>query len=257
MTTFVDYVNALRRGENPRVEPAAPRRTLISDVTSSRAGQIAGRYGEARLGLQPGSLTPATRMTPPPVPGSGSSEPPTGEPAFPGGPTTGGTVTVPFNPLVPGTLGTGGGGMTFDPLGLGGDCPGLFNVKINGQCVDLSNAAPGGDPMITGQVDTSVSAPGMDGYGEAVKGRYGVGLIPRVEVRPTRLCPRGMVLGNDGVCYDRSRLRKSDREWDPGTKPLLTGGERAAIAKARRAAGKLETAKKSLKKVGKAFAKVC
>lgn len=151
------------------------------------------------------------------------------------------------------------GTVTYDPLGLGGDCPGLFNVKIAGVCVDVSDAWPGGDPMITGQVDQTVPAsqPASDGYGAAVKGQYGVGLIPRVEVRPMRMCPRGMVLGKDGVCYDRGRLRKSDREWNPGMKPLLTGGDRAAISKAAAVARKLHGAQKSLKKAGKALEKVC
>ncbi|MDH3463975.1 MAG: hypothetical protein OEM32_10165 [Acidimicrobiia bacterium] len=150
---------------------------------------------------------------------------------------------------------TGGG---FDPLGLEGDCPGLFNVKIAGVCVDLGSAAPGGDPMITGQTNGNGAAPTYaDGFGDAIVGRYGLGLIPRVEVRPVRSCPAGMVLGRDGVCYERKSLRAHEREWKPGVKPLLTGGERNAIAIAKRAAGKLNTAKKSLKKVAKAFDKAC
>jgi hypothetical protein len=135
-----------------------------------------------------------------------------------------------------------------------GDCPGLTSVRIGGVCVDLGALPPGGKPAVTGQTQTPT---GADGYGPAVKGWYGVGLTPRVEMVTARRCPRGMALGKDGVCYDRTRLRKSDREWVPPRKPLLTGGDRAAIAKAAAAGRKLERAQKSLKRASKALGKAC
>lgn len=135
-------------------------------------------------------------------------------------------------------------------------CPGIMSVRdpITGNCINLDALPPGGNPAVTGPYSSSGYA---DGYGEAVKGMYGVGLVPRVKVTATRKCPRGMALGDDGVCYDKRRLRKSDRMWDPGTKPLLTGGDRRAIAKAAAAGRKLDRAKKSLKRAGRALEKAC
>ena len=143
--------------------------------------------------------------------------------------------------------------------GRNGDCPGFFNVKIAGQCVDLGSVLPGGDPMVTGQTTGTSSRVDVEGvdFGEPVNGRYGVGVIPRVEARAVRSCPTGMVLGEDGVCYKRSSIRKSDRAWDPGVKPLLTGGERNAIRRAAAAGRKLDRAKKQLKKAGRALEKAC
>jgi hypothetical protein len=91
--------------------------------------------------------------------------------------------------------------------------------------------------------------------GGLVTGYYGIGVIPRVEARTVRECPPGFKLGKDGVCYEH--LSRTQRMWDPGVKPLLTGGDRAAIARAARAAGALERSKKSLKKASKALGKVC
>jgi hypothetical protein len=59
-----------------------------------------------------------------------------------------------------------------------------------------------------------------------------------------------MVLGNDGLCYNKRDIRNSDRMWPKGRAPLLTGGEMSAISKAARAAGKLERTTKRLQKIG-------
>jgi hypothetical protein len=168
------------------------------------------------------------------------------------------------SPLVPSAAGgafpgftnqTGGFPMTpFAPEGAG-DCPGAFSVRIAGQCVDLTALPPGGDPAITGQVGPGVSLDAPQGMGRLVTGYYGIGVIPSVEARTVRECPPGFKLGKDGVCYEH--LSRTQRMWDPGVKPLLTGGDRAAIARAARAAGALERSKKSLKKASKALAKVC
>ena len=134
-------------------------------------------------------------------------------------------------------------------------CPGAFSVRIAGQCVDLTALPPGGDPAVTGQVGPGVSLAAPQGMGRLVTGYYGIGVIPSVEARTVRECPPGFKLGKDGVCYEH--LSRTQRMWDPGVKPLLTGGDRAAIARAARAAGALERSKKSLKKASKALAKVC
>jgi hypothetical protein len=86
--------------------------------------------------------------------------------------------------------------------------------------------------------------------GEAVMGRYGAGLQPGTKSITVSRCPRGAVLGNDGLCYNRGDLRKSDRKWVPGRKPLLTGGDLNAISRAARAANKMKTQQKRLQKLG-------
>ena len=96
---------------------------------------------------------------------------------------------------------------------------------------------------------------GSDGYGPAVMGFFGVGLVPRVEVQTVRRCPPGMQLGRDGVCYDGLPRNSAKRAHPLGIKPLMTGGDRAAIARAKRVAGSLARARKSLKQTGKAFDK--
>lgn len=150
-------------------------------------------------------------------------------------------------------------GMSFgyDPFGFApaaGECPGPFSIRVMGRCVNLGSLPPGGKPAITGQVDTSLAAP-VQGFGQPIAGWYGVGITPRVEVVDVSRCPPGFALGKDGICYQG--LSRHKRRWDPGMKPLLTGGERAAIAKAARAARKLSTAKKSLARSAKALNKAC
>jgi len=88
------------------------------------------------------------------------------------------------------------------------------------------------------------------GYGEAVMGRFGAALQPSTRSLSVSRCPRGSVLGSDGLCYNSRDLRRSDRKWIPGRKPLLTGGDLNAIARASRAANKMKTQQKRLQKLG-------
>jgi len=156
----------------------------------------------------------------------------------------------PFPKLKPPTL---SGFTAFE--GDGAPCPGLFSVRgPDGVCINLGDLAPGGDPAITGQQPTN-GGPG--GFGAAVHGRFGVGMMPRVEVQAVRRCPAGMALGKDGVCYDGLGRNSPKREWPMGMKPLLTPGERNAIRIASKAAGKLARSKKSLRKASKALEKAC
>jgi hypothetical protein len=143
--------------------------------------------------------------------------------------------------------------------GAGGSCPGLFSVRLpDGRCVDLSALPPGGDPAITPGVDPRVETGfsfGAPAFGAPVLGLYGAGVLPEVEEVMTRRCPAGWKLGKDNVCYES--LSRTQRKWDPGMKPLLSGGERAAIARAARAGRKLVTARKGLKKASAALGKAC
>ena len=77
-----------------------------------------------------------------------------------------------------------------------------------------------------------------DDFGAAVMGAFGMpALEPAVRESVTLRCPPGMVLGKDELCYPRSVLRRDSRfrKWRPGVRPILTGGQRAAIRKARTA----------------------
>ncbi len=87
-------------------------------------------------------------------------------------------------------------------------------------------------------------------FGAAQVGRFGAGLEPAIRSMETRVCPRGTVLGIDGLCYNKRDLRNNDRFWPQGRRPLLTGGEMRCITIASRAANKIRTKTKQLQKLG-------
>lgn len=196
----------------------------------------------------------------------GGSEPPLGGNIVPGiadtdilgtGITIGDVVDVGRR-IFGGNGGNGNGvtkkGFVADPTK--GPCPGIGSVRgPDGVCINLGDLGPGGDPAITGQVTT----PGFegDGFGPAVRGLFGVGIVPRVDVQTVRRCPPGTALGKDGVCYE-GLSRNSPRRMHPmGQKPLLTGGDRAAIRRAARAGKALQRAKKQIKTAGRSLEKAC
>jgi len=88
------------------------------------------------------------------------------------------------------------------------------------------------------------------GGSEAVMGRYGAALGPDVERITVRTCLPGMVLGDDGLCYNKSQIRNSDREHPRGTRPLGTPGEMAALRKAASFGRRMETTVKRMQKIG-------
>ena len=114
--------------------------------------------------------------------------------------------------------------------------PGGFSV--GGVSVSPTAFLPGGDPLFSA----------ADQFGAAVNGRYGAALEPGMRATTTRLCPRGTVLGNDGLCYNK--ISNKDRMYPKGANPLLTGGEMRAIRIASTAAGRLERTTKRLQKLG-------
>ena len=87
-------------------------------------------------------------------------------------------------------------------------------------------------------------------WGEAVVGRFGAGLEPLLQPAERRVCPRGSVLGVDGLCYNKGVLRNTDRFWPRGRRPLLTGGEMRCISVAARAANKLQRKQSQLVAMG-------
>jgi len=107
------------------------------------------------------------------------------------------------------------------------------------------------DPSLGRCVAGLGSQPGRDRpMGEAVMGRYGAGLTPDLEVRQMSRCLPGMVLGNDGICYNRGQVPNRSRMWPKGRRPLLTGGDMNAITKAARAARRVKATTKKLQMLG-------
>jgi len=86
--------------------------------------------------------------------------------------------------------------------------------------------------------------------GEAIMGRYGAGLIPGEIIIERAVCLKGMQLGDDGVCYNKSQISNKQRMWPAGRRPLLTGGDMRAISTAARAGRRLEGATKRLQRLG-------
>lgn len=112
--------------------------------------------------------------------------------------------------------GGGGGGTTSLDASQAQKCPtGWVGEFPN--CYDPLAIFPGGSPFQSWS---------------PVNGRYGAGYSPAPVSRMRLVCPAGHKLGKDNVCYDR--IRKGDRKHNPGTKPFLTGGEVAAIRRAKR-----------------------
>ena len=86
--------------------------------------------------------------------------------------------------------------------------------------------------------------------GEAVMGRYGAALEPGSRIIDRAICLKGMQLGDDGLCYNKSQITNKQRMWPAGRKPLLSGGDMRAISIASRAGRRLEGATKRLQRLG-------
>jgi len=86
--------------------------------------------------------------------------------------------------------------------------------------------------------------------GDAVMGRFGAGLEPGVEVIERSVCLTGMILGEDGLCYNKGQISNTQRMWPRGRRPLLTGGDMRAIGIAARAGRKVEATTKRLQGLG-------
>ena len=88
------------------------------------------------------------------------------------------------------------------------------------------------------------------GVGAAVMGQYGAALQPGSMMIDRAVCLRGMQLGNDGLCYNKSQITNKQRMWPAGRKPLLSGGDMRAISIAARAGRRMEGATKRLQRLG-------
>ena len=87
-------------------------------------------------------------------------------------------------------------------------------------------------------------------FGGAVMGRYGAAEVPGQAMIRRLDCRPGMILGDDDLCYNRSQIKNSERQWPRGRRPLLTGGDMRAISVAARAGARLERTTKRLQKIG-------
>lgn len=125
-----------------------------------------------------------------------------------------------------------------------GPCPPLFRPDpVTGECKIFLGDRPGRD---TAPLEIGPGTP----VGEAIMGRFGAGLLPGSRIIDRAVCLRGMVLGNDEICYNRKQIRNSDRMWPRGRRPLLTGGDMRAISIASRAANRLTRTAVRLQEIG-------
>jgi len=131
-------------------------------------------------------------------------------------------------------VGGGGGGGAVPNLGF---CLWPWQPDpVTGECKLFVGDRPGGE--------------GVTPVGDAVMGRYGAGLSPGFMELRRATCLRGMQLGNDGVCYNKSQISNKQRMWPAGRKPLLTGGDMSAISTAARVGKRMDLATKRLQKMG-------
>lgn len=91
--------------------------------------------------------------------------------------------------------------------------------------------------------------------GQAIMGQYGAGMAPTVIPTTRRDCTfggqvRGMILGTDGLCYNKGQISNKERFWPRGRRPLLTGGEMRAISIAARAASRVQRTTAKLESIG-------
>ena len=121
--------------------------------------------------------------------------------------------------------------------------PPFFRNPATGKCeLDLVPGSGGGGTGPRRDPGTPV--------GDAVMGRYGAALAPGSRIIDRAVCLRGMVVANDGLCYNRSQIKNSERMWPRGRRPLLTGGDMRAISIASRAANRLTRTAVRLQEIG-------
>jgi len=115
-------------------------------------------------------------------------------------------------------------------------------IRVGGRCVPLGAApAAGIIDLVTGgrfrpKPPTSPSrsmttVPRQD-FGQAVVGAFGMpAMVPAQEMRMTLVCPRGMVLGTDDLCYPKGVLssRNLHRKWRRPPRPVISAGDARAI----------------------------
>ena len=141
-----------------------------------------------------------------------------------------------FDAAVPGLLPLtiGGGGKGDRGMGFAGP---------NGPCPPRTIRSPEGNCIFPG------SPRGAEVFGgNVIAGQYGAGYVAGSKLVDVAQCPRGTVLGKDGVCY--ANLSNKNRLYPRGRRPLLTGGDMRAISRAKTAGNRLANAKNDLIAIG-------
>ena len=95
--------------------------------------------------------------------------------------------------------------------------------------------------------------PEMEPVGEAVMGRFGPAMVPGHRPIDRDVCPRGMVLGLDRLCYNSrgdNKISNKNRLWPKGRAPLGAPYEMRALSITTRFASKFKTANKRMEDLG-------
>ena len=123
-------------------------------------------------------------------------------------------------------------------------CPGMWSVRYQGKCIDLTALGPGGRPAITGQ-DPRASGPfvGADHHPHE----------PFYDQVTVRRCDKGHVLSWRGFCVSKKDIKNSDRMYPKPPRPLGTRSELKAVRVASSFGKRLKKNEKRLKKLGRAL----
>jgi len=137
---------------------------------------------------------------------------------------------------------------TFIPNVTSTTFPGLPFVGSGGAA-----AGPCADPRLVRSPQGNCIFPGSPRGaavfgGNVIAGQYGAGFVAGSRIVDVADCPRGTVLGKDGICY--ANLANKNRLYPRGRRPLLTGGDMRAISRARSAGNRLANAKSDLLAIG-------
>jgi hypothetical protein len=139
-----------------------------------------------------------------------------------------------------GAIGTNGSTSPTTTVQTQDPCPeGYYKIPGTDTCINPLAIPPGGTPATVGAGGVAVvGAFGMPGISPSI-----VGNITKDDgsTGPILRCPSGMALAKDNICYVRSLIPRSFRKWNPGMRPLLTGGERKVLSRANTLRGKVKT----------------
>ena len=140
----------------------------------------------------------------------------------------------------------GGGGAAPLSVGPGAPCfPGWVRNRNTGECEFFGTGGNGGGNGTGGGQIIPVTP-----LGDPVMGRYGAGVVPGSLIIDRAVCGKGMQLGDDGICYNKSQISNKQRMWPRGRRPLLTGGEMRAIGIASRSGKRLDNTATKLRAMG-------
>lgn len=154
--------------------------------------------------------------------------------------------------LIPGTIGdglidrvTGGGGPAAAapcPRGrvrVGPNCVAIQTGATSGAVIPYTPRPPIAIPSIPSRgapiMIPGASFPAPVTGGAAVVGAFGIpAMQPQVEFVERRQCLKGMVLGEDNLCYAKGSLPRKFRKWRPDPRPPVTAADAKAIRRADR-----------------------